>query len=182
MLSQLQQFASSEAEVHEAGILENLGIDFTLLILQAIAFLLMVWVLAKFVYPVFMRIIDEREAKIAESTKAADEAKEKADEAAAEVQKVLKKARSEASDIVATAKEEASTAIAKAEEKAKSRAEKIVASGQEQIKKDIQAAQKTLHDETLELVAQATETIIKTKLTDASDTSLVKSAVQEAAK
>lgn len=178
MREQIQQLAATETQ--EAGILENLGIDWTLLILQAIAFLLMVFVLAKWVYPVFMRIIDDREAKIAESTKAADEAKAKADEAELEVQKALKIARREASEIVATAKEEATNAIAAAEAKAKTRAEKIVEAGHEQIQKDIQAAQKTLHNETLELVARATETIAKAKMTDAHDADLIKTAVKEA--
>lgn len=166
----------------QGSVFDALGINWQMLLFQVVGFTVLVWVMAKFIYPIFMRVVDERQAKIEESVKAADEAKQMADKAEAEVQKVLKQARLEARDIVSTAKEEATNAIAAAEDKAKQRAEKIVAAGHDQIKKDVQAAQKTLHNETLELVAQATEAIAKVKLTDAKDTSLIKDALKEAAK
>ena len=56
--------ATAEASADE-GILAALGIDWMLLAIQLVAFLVLVWILRKFVYPVFIRIIDEREEKIA---------------------------------------------------------------------------------------------------------------------
>ena len=150
----LQQFAAV-AEKPKESILTGLGIDFTLLILQGIAFLLMVFVLAKWVYPVFMRIIDEREAKIEESTKAADEAKAAAEKAEESVEAELKKARKAAAEIVATAKAEATAAIEKAEKNAKTRSERIVADAHESIDKEVLKARQTLKNDTLELVKQA---------------------------
>jgi F-type H+-transporting ATPase subunit b len=112
--AQLQQFATAAAHAPKESILDGLGINFTLLILQAIAFLLMVFILAKWVYPVFLRIIDERQEKIDESTKAAEKAQKAAEKAEANVSNELAKARKEAADIVATAKTEATQMVEKA--------------------------------------------------------------------
>jgi F-type H+-transporting ATPase subunit b len=178
-------YFGSGAEVkadEQSNVFSALGIDWQMLLFQVIGFSVLVFVMAKYIYPIFMKVVDERQAKIEESVKAADEAKQMADKAEADVQKVLTKARREASDIVSTAKLEASNAISAAEEKAKSRAEKIVASGHEQIKKDIQVAKQALHNETLELIAQATESIAKVKLDKDRDAVLVNDAVKGAAK
>lgn len=175
----LQQFAAV-AEKPKESILDGLGIDFTLLILQGIAFLLMVVVLAKYVYPVFMRIIDEREAKIEESTKAADEAKQAAEKAEERVEAELKKARTAAAAIVATAKSEATAAIEKAEKNAKNRSERIVADAHESIDKEILKARETLKKDTLELVKQAAGIATAHTADSKLDSALLKKSLDEA--
>lgn len=156
MESILTQFASSAAENGEkTDILTGLGIDWTLLVLQGVAFLILVWILAKFVYPVFLRIIDERQAKIDESVKAAQEAEKKAEKAETAVEDALKQARKEAADIVATAKAEATQMVEKSEKSAKTKAERIVAEAHEDIQKEIAGAKKSLEKDTLRLVKQA---------------------------
>lgn len=102
-----------------------------------------------------MRIIDEREAKIEASTKAADEAKLAAEKAEEGVEAELKKARTIAADIVATAKSEATAAIEKAEKDAKTRSERIVADAHESLGKEVLKAREALKKDTLELVKQA---------------------------
>lgn len=180
-LTPFKALASTAAEPAEkSDIFTSLGIDWTLLVLQAIAFLILVWLLAKFVYPVFVRIIDERQEKIEAGTKAAAEAEKKAGEAKDEVAQLMKEARKEASEIVATAKEEANAAIEKSEQKAKARAEKIVEVAQEQIEKDVIAAKKALHNETIDLVAMATEKIVGKTVTGQIDDKIIAATVKEA--
>ena len=125
-LSTLTTLATAAAEGEEkADILTSLGIDWKLLVVQLVALLLLVWLLGKYVYPVFLRIIDERQAKIDESTKAAEEAGKKAEEAEANVEKALKTARKEAAEIVATAKSEATQMTEAADKKAIERADRV---------------------------------------------------------
>lgn len=159
MITTLTTFASTES-AEETDILTSLGIDWTLLVMQAIAFLILVWALGKFVYPVFMRIIDERQAKIDESLQAAREAENNASSAQEAIDKQLSTARKEAKEIVATAKDEASAMLTKADEKSKAHADHMLAAAHDEISKEVLAAKKTLHNETLELVAQATEKVI----------------------
>lgn len=161
-------------------IFASLGIDWTLLALQGIAFLILVVLLGKFVYPVFVRIIDERQEKLDASTRAAEQAEQKAEAAQEEVAKLLKEARKEATDIVATAKSEAVAMIETSDKKAKNRAEKIVADAHEQIQKDVIAARKQLHNDTIDLVAMATEKVVGKVVNDKIDDNVIASAVKEA--
>lgn len=179
-LTSLKALATAAAETTNPDVLTSLGIDWQLLVLQIVAFLILVVILGKFVYPVFVRIIDERQEQIEAGTKAAHDAEKKAARAEKEVEKLLKEARSQAKDIVQTAKEEAVAAIEAAEGRAKQKADAIVASAKEQIEKDVIAAQKTLHNETLDLVALATEKVLGGSLSDKVDSKIIAAAVKEA--
>jgi len=174
----LTQFGAAEAS-GDGGIFGALGIDITTLVLQAIAFLILVWLLGKFVYPVLIKTLDDRQAKIEESTQAADDAKRAAENAEQVVAKLLVEARKEAKDIVSTARSEATAAIAAAESKATGRAQKIVENAHEQIEKDVIAAQKTLHNETIDLVALATEKVLGSVVDGKVDEKVVARAVKE---
>lgn len=170
------------AESADTGIIAGLGIDWTLLALQLIAFLVLVALLGKFVYPVFMRIIDEREEKIQGSIQAAEEAKQQADDAESRIEKQLSTARKEARDIVATAKDEATALLQKADEKSKANAEHMLTTARDEIEKETIAARKTLHNETIELVAQATQKVVANTHSEKADASVITAALKEAQK
>ena len=119
----LQTFA--ETAETDGGLFGALGIDWRLLILQIVAFLIMVWVLGKFVYPWLMKSVDERQANIEAAAKAAKKAEAAAAESQEETASLLAQARKEAADIVATAKLEATNLANATEKKAKATAEKI---------------------------------------------------------
>lgn len=178
MTNSLHSIASASAS--NTNIFSALGIDWKMLIFQAISFVILVWLLGKFVFPVLMKQVDERQAKIEESTKAAVEAQKNAESAEKEVANLLAIARKEARDIVSTAKDEATVAVEVADAKASDRAKKIVASAHEQIEKDVLAAKKTLHNEMIDLVAAATETVLGKTVTAAIDKKVVSAAIKEA--
>ncbi|HMI09782.1 MAG TPA: F0F1 ATP synthase subunit B [Candidatus Saccharimonadales bacterium] len=174
----LTQFGASEAG--SGDVLSALGIDWKILIFQIVAFLILVWFLGKYVYPVLMKTIDARQAEIEAGTKAASEAEKKAAKAEADVTKLMKQARKDATEIVSTAREEANAALEAADAKAKSRADAIVASAHDQIQKDVIAAKKTLHNETIDLVAAATEKVVGKTISAKVDDSIIANAVKEA--
>jgi F-type H+-transporting ATPase subunit b len=159
MTSHFLNFAASE-KAASGDIFSSLGINGQMLLMQTIGFLILVFILNKWVFPVFIKIVDERQDSILAGVKAAEQAEKKAAEAEERLQKLLKDARAEAKDIVVTAKDEASAMIAASEQKAKARAEKIVRDAHEQLEKDVIAARKALHNETLDLVAMATEKVV----------------------
>ncbi len=176
-MSPLAVFASTESTT-DGGPMAALGIDWTLLVFQLIAFTLLVWALGKWVYPVFIRAIDKRQAMIEESTKAAVDAEKHAKKAQDEISGMLSDARREAGEIVATAKEEAGAMITKADEKAKANAKRIVAQAHESIAKDVLAAKKELHNETIDLVAAATEKVVGKAVDAKVDKTLIKEALK----
>lgn len=180
-MNTLVQFATAAA-AHEGGgnLFTSLGIDWKMLIFQIVGFVILVLLLGKFVYPNLMKAVDKRQADIEAGTKAADEARKQADEAKADVEKLMKEARTQAKDIVATAKEEANAAVEAADAKSKARAEHILTDAHEQIEKDVASARKVLHNETLELVAVATEKVVGKAVTPAVDEKIISAAVKEA--
>jgi F-type H+-transporting ATPase subunit b len=179
-MSILAQFASAETAAPSGNLFSALGIDWKMLVFQLIAFVVLVWLLGKFVYPSLMKAVDKRQADIEASSKAADSARQQADKTKDEVEKLLKQARRDATDIMTTAKEEASATVEAADIKAKTRAERIVADAHEQLQKDIVAARKMLHNETLELVALATEKVVGKTISTEMDKTIVAAAVKEA--
>lgn len=156
------------------------GIDIPTLIFQTIAFLLLVFALGKWVFPIFMTAVDRREARINESLKAADEARQAADTAGEDVAKLLKQARREASEIVSTAKQEAAAMSQDAEVKARAKAEAIAAASLEELNKEILAAKKMLRKETLDLVAVATEKVVGKTVSESVDEGIIKQSLEEA--
>lgn len=179
-LNHFAETASSAEEAAKGNLFAALGIDWRLLILQIVAFLILVWLLGKFVYPLLMKSVDERQKNIEDAAKAAKKAQESAAESQAETAELLAEARKEAADIVATAKLEAAEIASSSEEKARSSAEKIVADAHAQVSKDIDKARRALHDETLELIALSTEKIIGKKLDKKTDEALIVEALKEA--
>lgn len=173
----LDHFAASSS----GDILTSLGINGSMLLFQGLAFLILLFVLGKWVYPVLMKVVDERQETFEAGAKAAAAAEAKALEAQKEVVAALKEARLEARDIVSTAKDEAVAMISDSEAKAKIRAEKIVKDAHEQLEKDVIAARKALHNDTIELVALATEKVIGKTVSETIDKTIISEAVRERA-
>jgi F-type H+-transporting ATPase subunit b len=179
-VSFINYFAETAATSEASGdVFSALGIDWRLLILQIIAFLILVFLLAKFVYPWLMKQVDERQKGIEAAAKAATEAQASAAESREQTEALLAEARTQAAQIVDSAKLEANQMLSASEEKARSSAEKIAADARAEVEKSIEAAKRELHDETLELIAFATEKVIHTKLDKKADAQLIASALEE---
>lgn len=175
-MNAITQFAAAGS----TNVFSAIGLDWQMFIFQVIGFVILVWLMSKYVYPPLIKTIDERQAKIDAGNKAASVAEKKATEAKADIEKLLKQARADAADIVSTAKEEAAAAAALADTKAKARADHLIADAHEQVEKDIVAARKMLHNETLSLVTLATEKVVGKTITSGVDESVMAMAVKEA--
>lgn len=173
-------FASAEATEAKQDLFSSIGIDWKLLILQTIAFLILLWFLKKFVYPSLVAMLDKREKMIEESTRAAREAEQNAAIAEQKTAKLLKEARKQADEMLSSAKNEAGNIVDAAEKKSRERAEQIVAEAEAEIQKDIEVARKSLRAETISLVAEATEKVVRGSVDGKVDKKVIASAVKEA--
>lgn len=174
----LTQFAS--AEPAKADLFGSLGIDWKVLILQTIAFLILLAILRKWVYPPLAAMLEKREKDLRAADKAAKSARENADKAEKMTNELMRKARVEASDIVAAAREEAAMVVEDAGAKAVAKSEAIVKAAQDEIAKEVENARKTLHNETLELVAEAAGKVLGEKIDAKIDAKVIAAAVKEA--
>lgn len=178
MFQTLTTFAETSAA--SGNVFKSLGIDWQMLILQIIAFLLLVFILGKWVYPWLIKSVDERQEKIDAASKAATDAQKTAADAEEKVQELLQQAQTDAAEIVATAKAESAASMSAAEEKAKKRADQIVSDAKDDIQKEVIAAKDALHKETIELVALATEKVIGKTVNAKVDEKLITEALKAA--
>jgi F-type H+-transporting ATPase subunit b len=162
------------------SIFTSLGIDWQNLILQIVAFLLLVFLLGKYVYPWLMKSVDERQEGIEAAAKATAEAQKSAEANKEAVAELLADARKAANEIIGTAKLESAEMISTSEKKAAALAERIAKDAHEQLNKDVVNARKVLYNDTLELVGLATEKIIAKKLDKKADGDLIASVVKAA--
>ena len=174
----LTQFAAAEAG--NADLFSSLGIDWRLLILQTIAFLILLVILRKWVYPPLVAMLDKREKDLRAADKAAKSARENADKTEKMTNELMRKARGEANEIVAAAREEAAKVVEEAGAKATAKSEAIVKQAQDEIAKEVEAARKALHNETLDLVAEATGKVLGEKVDAKADAKVIAAAVKEA--
>lgn len=174
----LTQFASAEAA--KPSLFESIGIDWKLLVLQTIGFLILLWFLHRFVYPPIVRMLDKREADIAEAAKAADEARAQAADSQSKTEELLKEARKEASAIVSTAKQEASELSHASDKRAKERAERIVAEAKVEMQREVESAKKQLGNELIDLVAAATEKVTSNVVDGEANRKIIAKNIEEA--
>lgn len=177
-MNMLTQFAAETATA-DAGLFGALGIDWRLLILQIVAFLILVFLLGKFVYPWLMKQVDERAAAIEKAAEAATAAEKAAADTKEQVAELLEKAREEAAEIVETAQLESAELLSITEKKAKATAERIAADAAAQLEKDVAQAKAVLFDETLQLVALTTEKLVGAELTAKIDENKIRKTLKE---
>ncbi len=176
----LIQFANAETSTGKSDLFTSIGIDWKLLVLQTIAFLILLWFLKKYAYPPLAAMLDKHDAVMAEAANAARDAEKHAAASQTKTEKLLQQARKEASDIVSTAKDEANDLLQRAESKSKAHAEAIVSAAKSDIEKEILAAKKSLHNETIKLVATATEKVAGDSIDAQADAKLIEKALKEA--
>ena len=167
------------ASAQKEGLLGSLGIDVQLLVLQTIAFLILLAVLSKFVFPVLGRMLEKREKLIEDSVKAARDADKNARESEEKISKLIAGAQKEASEIVASAREQAEILASETDKRAKERAETIMSTAQADIAKEIEKARTTLRNEVIDLVALATERVASKAVSKEIDSKVIAASIEE---
>jgi F-type H+-transporting ATPase subunit b len=165
------------AAASSPGLFQALGIDWKLLIEQAIAFLLLVGVLGKYIYPVLIKAIDDRREAIETSLKEAEKSRQDMEKSEAKIEELFAQARKDADALLKRAQQEATGVVSDAEAKAKTRAERIVADAHNQLEADVIKARNSLKRDAAELVSLATEKIIHEKLDVKKDAGLIERAL-----
>ena len=108
------------------GIVETFGIDWPMLIAQAINFLIVAYVIWKFAFKNILSTIKEREKQISDSLKNADRIKLELEETEKQQQETLQEASIEAKKTISSAQEQAKAFIESQKEDARKQAEEII--------------------------------------------------------
>lgn len=157
-----------------------LGIDPLAILAQMATFVVLFIVIKKFALDKIVANLEERRKTIDAGVRLGQEMeaeKEKLDE---QIEKTLQKARNQADEIIAEAHEESGKLVKSAEDKANEKVETMLSDAQAKIDSEVTRAKRDLEKETLELVARATESIIKEKLDATKDAKLMTRSLEEA--
>jgi F-type H+-transporting ATPase subunit b len=114
----------------------GLGIDWKILLLQIVNFLVLLWLLKRFVYKPFLGILAKRQKQIEEGVKKSRQAEES-----------LANIRQLAQEVKVSQEKRSKEIIAAAENKAKERAKTILVETETDQKKIIEDARKTIEHE-----------------------------------
>ncbi|TAN04043.1 MAG: F0F1 ATP synthase subunit B [Rhodanobacteraceae bacterium] len=130
------------------------------LIGEVIAFLIMLSITLKFVWPPLMRAIEERQQKIAEGLEAADRAHKELAEADTRAADEVKKARAEAASIIERANQQAGQIVDKARTDALAEAARQKAQAQADIDNMAHRARAELRGQVATLAVQGASKIL----------------------
>lgn len=131
------------------------------LIVELIAFIIMVGILAKWVYPPVMARAQERQDQIQKGIDAASEAERRLAAVTKEVEALLDDARSQARDVISRSREEAKEVAADLRAQAESQSAAAVSSAREDIAAERDRALAELRDQFGNLVVEAAGKVLE---------------------
>ena len=127
---------------------------------QMITFAVFVWFTMRFVWPLLMQAIEERQAKIADGLAAAEKGRHELELAEVRAKELLRERKQHAAEIVAHAQKRANEIIEEAKISARTESERILGSARTQISQDLQEARDKLQREVGQLAIAAAEQIL----------------------
>ncbi len=128
---------------------------------QALTFFLFIFVSVKWVWPMVLTKIEERQKLIADGLAEAERGRSSLADAQKQTDVLLKDARSRAHEIVAAADKAASQRIEESKAQAKSEGERLVAAAHAQIQQEVQSAKQQLREQVANLAVAGAEKILQ---------------------
>jgi F-type H+-transporting ATPase subunit b len=172
-LAETERAAAEGGSSGIGALFTSLGLNLPTLLLNGLGFLLVVAILAKFVYPHLIKALDNKKDELEATTRHEREAKKALDKAEEQAGQVISEARAAADEILATAKADAAAQLEAARLKGHEQAERLVSEAREQLSRDVTAARRDLKSETAKLVAAAAGAVLGEKLDSQHDTDLI---------
>ena len=130
------------------------------LIGQAIAMAVFVWFCMKYVWPLLLTMIDERQQKIAEGLAAADKGAKSLVEAQARIDAMVEEARAQARGILDQAQTRAGGIVEEARTAAGQERDRIIQSGKAEVEQQINRARDELRGQVAAIAVAGAEKIL----------------------
>jgi F-type H+-transporting ATPase subunit b len=127
---------------------------------QMITFAVLVWFTMKYVWPLLMQAMAERQARIAEGLAAAEKGRHELELAEGRAKELLREGRQHAAEIMTHAQKRANEIVEEAKANARIEGERILESTRSQISQDIQQAREKLKQEVGRLAITAAQQIL----------------------
>jgi F-type H+-transporting ATPase subunit b len=159
----------------QAGLLD-LSLSF---VAEVIAFLVMVAILARWVYPRVMTAAEARQRQVAEQLESAERARQEAEERLKGAEARLQEARSQAAEILEGAGRSGEQLRAELRERAEEEARRVTESARRDIEAERQRAIDSVRGEVANLVVAATEKVVGETLDEQRHRRLIDEAISQ---
>jgi len=157
--------------------------DLGLLFWMLVSFGIVFFILAKFGFPIIVKMVDERKAFIDKSLDAAKAANERLAGIHEESERILKQSRDEEIRILKEAQEARSKIIVEAKEQATVEAGKLIAEAKAAIQKEKEMAIRDIHNQVADLSISVAEKVLRKNLDNPpAQRELVQKLIEEAQK
>ena len=160
--------------------MEQLGINLNGLIAQLINFLILYFLLSRFLFPRVTQMLDARATRIRESVERAEQVQREAERSEQQFQERLAEARREGQSIVANANQIGQRIQAEAQEKAQREAEAFLVRAREQIQRETQQARLELRQQVASLALLAAGRVVERSLDERQHVELIERVLSEA--
>jgi F-type H+-transporting ATPase subunit b len=134
------------------------------LVVQMVVFLALVWFTMKFVWPIILGAMNEREKKIAAGLAAAEQGQKDLSEAKSRADEVIKEARTRALAIESQARTQANQIIEEARKAAALEGEKALASAKSQIELESNRARDALRGQVVSLAVAGAKRVLEKEI------------------
>ena len=134
------------------------------LVTQMVVFAIVIWVVMKFIWPVILGAMNEREKKIASGLAAAEQGQKDLSEAKSRADDVIKEARARALAIESQARTQANQIIEEARKAASLEGEKALASAKSQIELESNRARDALRGQVVSLAVAGAKRVLEKEI------------------
>ncbi len=130
------------------------------LLVQTITMILFVWFCMKFIWPMLMNLIDERQTFIADGLAAAEKGTRSLEVAAVEKEKLLDNARGQAREIIDQANHRGNSIVEEARHTAGQESERILAAARANVEQETNRAREELRSQVAAFAVAGAEKVI----------------------
>ena len=160
-----------------AGVIEINGT----VIVELITFLIMLAILARYVYPEIVRLAEARQQAVAQQLKEAEQARAEAEQRLKEAGAKLEDARKTAQSVIDAATKSGEQLRQELKQKADEESKRTIEAARKEIEAERERAVQSVRSEVANLVVAATEKVIGETLDDAKHKQLIDRAIAEVA-
>ena len=131
------------------------------LLAQAIAFGLFIWITKKWIWPMLLTKIEERQKQIADGLAAAEQGKKSLEVSAKQADQAIQEARARSAEIIAQAEKRGTQVVDEAKSAAKAEGEREKAAAKADIQQEASRAREQLREQVAALAVAGAEKILR---------------------
>ena len=146
---------------------------------QMIAMAFFVWVCAKYVWPPFVGIMEERKKRIADGLEAASRAEKELESAQTRSEEQLKAAKADAAAIIDQANKRAAQIVDEAKEHAREEGQRIIAGANAEIEQEVNRAKEALRSQVSAIAIAGAEKILEGTIDEAANEEMLNKLASE---